>query len=488
VREMVNGPETSKQELEESKENWKENALLNANKLRELKNKALNNDTKKDKPDGLESHFDDRTDWGEAIKKYLFAEANESQQINRIKFAAKLATVNTDAEKKLITAIELGRNGYVILSLTTISQLIEQSKLGREDRLDACAIVIENIISNSNKIHKDLQLNTSQKDWLYTARLIKQFTKLLSIIIELHQNQESLEKLSSSLKELINTNTIETATQAHEQERKTLDHVAKRRLITKQLSRIHKKTILRSIHHLACTGGTLFGKCLASMPNVALISEVNPMNRHGGNFAPSNPLLLLEKSYREFSTEEKINSFKLQIKDATKICQQDDVDLILRDHSHTDFYYGEKESKACPIYKNLRDEYDLISVVTVRHPLDSYISLNEKGWITFDPGDLNEYCRRYLAFLDEYSSLEIYRYEDFCEDPTTIMQQLCDHLKIDYDPDFINNFGSQQLTGDSGRKGVNTIEKRPRKQVSKEIDEQIDNAEHYVELLNRLKY
>ena len=269
---------------------------------------------------------------------------------------------------------------------------------------------------------------------------------------------------------------------------KTLDRVIKRRLTTKQLSRIHEKSILRSIHHLACTGGTLFGKCLASMPNVALISEVNPMNRSGGNFAPSNPLLLLEKSYRNFSTEEKINSFKLQIKDATKICQQDDVDLILRDHSHTDFYFGEKESKICPIYKNLRDEYDLISVVTVRHPLDSYISLDEKGWITFNPGDLNDYCRRYLAFLDEYSSLEIYRYEDFCEDPATVMQQLCDHLKIDYDPEFINNFGRHQLTGDSGRKGLNTIEKRPRKQVPKKIEEQIDNAEHYAKLLNRLKY
>ena len=74
MREMVNGPETSKQELEGSKENWIENALLNANKLGELKNKALNNDTRKDKLDGLESRFDDQTDWGEAIKKYLFAE------------------------------------------------------------------------------------------------------------------------------------------------------------------------------------------------------------------------------------------------------------------------------------------------------------------------------------------------------------------------------------------------------------------------------
>ena len=53
---------------------------------------------------------------------------------------------------------------------------------------------------------------------------------------------------------------------------------------------ISQKITLRSIHHLACTEGTLISKCIASMPDVALISEVNPMNRFC-RFLPNNPCL-----------------------------------------------------------------------------------------------------------------------------------------------------------------------------------------------------
>jgi len=38
------------------------------------------------------------------------------------------------------------------------------------------------------------------------------------------------------------------------------------------------KPVLRTLHHLSCTGGTLFSKCLASMEQVALLSEVHPFN------------------------------------------------------------------------------------------------------------------------------------------------------------------------------------------------------------------
>ena len=67
-----------------------------------------------------------------------------------------------------------------------------------------------------------------------------------------------------------------------------------------------QKITLRSIHHLACTGGTLISKCIASMPDVALISEVNPMNRFGQDFCPSNPCLSLEHCYRKFTEGERI--------------------------------------------------------------------------------------------------------------------------------------------------------------------------------------
>ena len=158
-----------------------------------------------------------------------------------------------------------------------------------------------------------------------------------------------------------------------------IEHSKKRNLTIKELRKTHKKAIIRTVHHQACTGGTLISKCIACMPSIALISEVNPMNRKGSKFSPTNPLLLLERGYRQFSKEERIECFRIQVNHAMELCQKDDVDLVLRDHSHTDFYSGEKEPQGCTIKTSLENNYDLISVVTIRHPLDSYLSLIKKA-------------------------------------------------------------------------------------------------------------
>ena len=101
------------------------------------------------------------------------------------------------------------------------------------------------------------------------------------------------------------------------------------------------KPTIRTLHHLACTGGTVISKCLASMPDVALVSEVNPLNRFGGKFEPTNPLLMLERSYRELSIDEIKEDFLGQIGQAVQNCAKDGVDLVIRDHSHTDFCRGD---------------------------------------------------------------------------------------------------------------------------------------------------
>ena len=196
-------------------------------------------------------------------------------------------------------------------------------------------------------------------------------------------------------------------------------------------SQNHGKPLLRSIHHLACTGGTVISQCLAAMPQVVLISEVNPLNRFGSRFEPTNPLLQLERSYRQFSIEEIKADFLWQIGHAHEICIQDDVDLILRDHSHTDFYMGSSPADVCPIVDYLDDDYALRSVVTVRHPLDSYLGLLAQKWENqFSPSTLEEYSCRYLAFLDRYADLPLRRYEDFCKEPEAFMEELCGLLEI----------------------------------------------------------
>jgi hypothetical protein len=50
--------------------------------------------------------------------------------------------------------------------------------------------------------------------------------------------------------------------------------------------------VVRTLHHVACSGGTLISRCLAALPDVVVLSELNPTNRHGPVFNPSHPLAL----------------------------------------------------------------------------------------------------------------------------------------------------------------------------------------------------
>ena len=134
--------------------------------------------------------------------------------------------------------------------------------------------------------------------------------------------------------------------------------------------------------------------------HVALISEESD-NRHDSQFTPTNPLLLSERSLRTFTTEEKLEIFKEQVAKAILLCQKDDYDLILRDHSHTDFCRGSTVSDTLAIRDHLGEDYHLIYALTVRHPLDSYLSLIANNWEEFEPNGINEYSKRYLAFLEK---------------------------------------------------------------------------------------
>ena len=213
------------------------------------------------------------------------------------------------------------------------------------------------------------------------------------------------------------------------------------------------------------------------------------MNRFGQDFCPSNPCLSLEHCYRKFTEGERIHIFKEQIKQCLEISSKDDVDLVLRDHSHTDFHTGNQESSKCPIQDYLTDEYNLISVVTVRHPIDSYLSLIKNGWEQhFQPNSFDEYCRRYLAFLEKYSHLKVIRYEDFCDRPEQKMKEICEVLDIAYEKNFIYNYGRYELTGDSGRRGTEKIEKRKRREIPQEVRSEIKKSENSNELIDRLGY
>ena len=478
-------------ESDKLNKDWVKRAKLTSEEIRFIKLRLrnhTNNRTLVEREPISNNYFQDHSDWGIKFKNYLEVES-ENPEILNPKTAAKLAVSRVNAEQKLVIAIELGKSEYTVCSLVSILQIIEQEDLGKKDRISASILVYESIITAANPIKNTINSAKSNLDCIYDLRFYKQFTKALGAAVVVLASQENFDNSTEELKKLIDITTIEVASKRHKEEHMALQ-IANERMLTKQrLSKMHQKPIIRSIHHLACTGGTLISKCIAAMPYIALISEINPNNRFGSQFEPTNPLLLLERSYRKLSTSERVESFRQQIRQALEICQKDDVDLILRDHSHTDFHTGSESSQICPIQDYLKDDYDLISVITVRHPLDSYLSLITQGWEKqFYPNDLDEYSKRYLAFLDKYSTLKYIRYEDLCENPLTVMNELCKILEIGYSDNFIKEFGNHELTGDSGRKGLETIEIRPRRPIPKDVEDCIENSKNYLELIHRLGY
>lgn len=470
--------------------NWIKNAELCAEELALIKIRLRNQSGSKNQLNiDLTSStcFAKDTELRGRINSYLKAESKSKKLASNSKYAAKLVTIDATSEKKLLIAIELAKSGYIICSLNLVVQLIKDNAVEKEARLHAFLIAMNHIVDAMKSAQIDSNISLGSKEILYylifAQRLVSAYRAALNSV------ESSFSYSSELILELLTLAAGDASPRLHREESAYICIAEERKQIIQRQSLTYKKPIIRTIHHLACTGGTLISKCLASMHNVALISEVNPLNRSGASFAPTNPLLLLERSYREFSTSERIDIFRSQVNQAYDICLSDDVDLIFRDHSHTDFHCGKSIAEVCPIRDSLTDIYELISVVTVRHPLDSYLSLIYNGWEKqFDPSDINEYSKRYLFFLEKYSKLPIVRYEDFCADPVNTMKSICGLLDLQYNEDFLNTFGDYKLSGDSGRSGTKSIEQRPRREIPESIVAAIENSRHYSNLVARLGY
>ena len=69
--------------------------------------------------------------------------------------------------------------------------------------------------------------------------------------------------------------------------------------------------------------------------------------------------------------------------------------LVIRDHSHVDFFIGPFPRKESLIHELFHDKYNLQSIFTVRHPLDSWLSMKNNSWEKFIQfNNFDEYCLR----------------------------------------------------------------------------------------------
>lgn len=253
------------------------------------------------------------------------------------------------------------------------------------------------------------------------------------------------------------------------------------------------KPVVRIIHHLSCTGGTLFSKCLAAQPSVVLLNEVDPFSKilldkgDKPKFDPRDLISLMNQEGKTFDDDFIATIFCRNIEDIVENISTTKQILILREHTHGAYLLG-SEVRDPPLLDDiLKKSFVVKSILTVRNPIDSYLSLQEFGWLHFEPPTFDEYCFRYLCFLDDYKEVNTFKYEDFVEDSMTNMNKICTELDIKYDADFINHFSEYKLSGDSGRSG-DVIEPRERRKYNQEFVKEVNESDNFKLLALLLGY
>lgn len=243
---------------------------------------------------------------------------------------------------------------------------------------------------------------------------------------------------------------------------------------------------VRLIHHLSATGGTLISRCLATMPDVVLLSELHPLAASMAPFYPLDPLGQIAWNYPHLlpSEERMYELFRERLAPVVEWCRTHKKRLVLRDHSHSD--YLTDRTPGMRLADALRGRYLLRQVVTIRNPIDAWLSMVENGFAAQLTG-FEQYCERHLRFLDDYAGVPVWRYEDFVVDPDQVMRAMCAELDLPFLRGFEARAADVVLTGDSGRR-PRAIAVLPRRAAAAIFLEEAVKLSAYRQISERFNY
>jgi len=302
--------------------------------------------------------------------------------------------------------------------------------------------------------------------------LNKLMSELGNVISEIESNSE----ISSSLK-----------TESKVQDSKSLLSQC-----SSILQRAEQKPKLRIIHHLACSGGTLISKCVAAQPNTFLLSELHPtthLHMGGGKpkFLPAD--VTTQARYANVPNVDELawRIFLSNIKITSTHINNLGGYLVIRDHSHSDFCVGKKPESTSSIVHHLNSQFEILSVATIRNPIDSYLSLVSNNWEHFEPKGFDEYCKRVECFISGFQRSQIIKYEDIVAKPLIYIKKLVNKLELPYSDSFMDTFSAFNVTGDSGRSGE-VISPRKRRELSETFLREIQSSKSFKKISEKFGY
>ncbi len=255
------------------------------------------------------------------------------------------------------------------------------------------------------------------------------------------------------------------------------------------------KPTIRIIHHLHRTGGTLISKCVASLPNIALLSEVNP----NASFMVLDPVFQASfwlRLLNDTSAEQLYEaSFAEKIKAIYVLATARGETLVLRNWAYLDFFalpFTPIASNELTTTNTLNKYFEIKQIVTVRHPMDQWLSwCDYQGSAKADDFTFQEFINACCEFKNQTKNMPCIHYEDFIAKPQPVMQKICQHLELQFDPIFSKRWPYyHQITGDDNDRasGDWSIAPRPRRQSGDGLQAEALSNEKYLNLLQHYDY
>lgn len=251
---------------------------------------------------------------------------------------------------------------------------------------------------------------------------------------------------------------------------------------------------LRLLHHWACSGGTLFAKVAASLPQVLLLNEVHPyahlrhLEPQPRAYLPTDLCHQLAQAHNGRDPVLALATFCGGLEALLHRAESQGQRVVVRSHDHLDFFTGALPGLRFTLAEAMAGRSRPLRLLTVRHPLDCWLSLRLTDWVhqtAFASAD--EFFGRCLAMLEAAEGVPRLPYEAFVADPTRGLAQLTTTLQLPFDPAALERFGRVVLSGDSGRSSA-VLEVRPRRPVEADLCRDLVASTRYAELCERLAY
>jgi hypothetical protein len=255
-----------------------------------------------------------------------------------------------------------------------------------------------------------------------------------------------------------------------------------------------ERPVVRILHQMARSGGTVICKCLGSMSDVVLLSEIHP--RGSRLFNP------LRQAQQWFQLLTAADVERLRIAGAIAFgdaialvyerCQERGKTLLLRDWSHLDFTavpFLPAPSYRLTIAEVLGEQFEVRHMATVRHPLDQWLSLRNLA-LVHGKLSLEAFMRGYRRFAEHCTQIGFVRYEDFTRGPREALQLLCRELDLRYDPGWEQRWSSYTtITGEvQSRRAGTRIAPVPRQAMEAGLRETCEANTDYRESVRLLGY